>query len=121
MRTKKRCTAEQFDLATRGRQFTAERLEAARRVLVGGEAANDVALSSSVPVNSIRQAVRIIFAEVERQFQTVNPSRAPRPGFVILTVEVPYLASAGMLAGVASAGGLLLEERHHGYAPSKAS
>jgi hypothetical protein len=111
MRTKKRCSAEQFDLATRGRQFTSERLAAARRVMVDGETANDVASSSTVPVNSIRQAVRIIFSAVEAQFATVNPSRAPRPGYVILTVEVPELAAVGLVAGVASGGGIILEER----------
>lgn len=122
MRTKKRCTAEQFDLAVHGRQFTSERLAAARRVLVDGVPANEVAEQSACPVNSIRQAVRIIFSEVEAQFRTVNPSRAPRPGFVILTVEVPELASVGMLAGVESAGGVLLEEKRNGNnAPSKAS
>lgn len=62
---------------------------------------------------SVTQAVQLIFAEVEGQFRTENPDRAPRPGFVILTVEVPALASAGMLAGVSSAGGIVLEERRN--------
>lgn len=36
MRTKKRCTAQQFAQVVAGRQFTPERLEAARMVLVDG-------------------------------------------------------------------------------------
>ena len=111
MRTKKRCTAEQFDLAVRDRQFTDARKAAARRVLVDGEAANDVASTSDVPIHSLRQAVRMIFSAVEAQFSTVNPARAPRPGYVIFTVEVPELASAGLVAGVASSGGIVIGER----------
>ncbi|MDD3610667.1 MAG: TrfB-related DNA-binding protein [Halothiobacillaceae bacterium] len=114
MRTKKRCTAEQFDSAVRGRQFTAERLMAARRVLVDGATVREAAEETGRTEFSVRQAVQLIFNEVKAQFASVNAGRAPRPGFVILTVEVPELASIGMLAGVSSAGGIVLEERRNG-------
>jgi sensor domain CHASE-containing protein len=113
MRTKKRCTAEQFDQAVKGRQFTPERLEAARMVLVDGLPIAAAATATDRSNASVTQVVQLIFAEVQAQFRTVNPNRAPRPGFVILTVEVPALASAGMVAGVSSAGGVVLEEKRN--------
>lgn len=114
MRTKKRCTAEQFASAIRGRQFTPERLAAARRVLVDGATVREAAEESGRTEASVRQAVQLIFNVVAAQFATANPERAPRPGFVILTVEVPELACSGMLAGVSAAGGIVLEERRNG-------
>lgn len=114
MRTKKRCTAEQFDRVVRGRQFTAERLAAARSVLVDGLPIAKVVETSGRTEASVRQVVQLIFSEVQAQFQTTNPSRAARPGFVILTVEVPELASVGLVAGVSAAGGIVLEERRNG-------
>lgn len=114
MRTKKRCTAEQFALAVRDRQYTPERQEAARRVLVDGESVAVVAEESNRSVASVRQVVQLIFGDVQKLFRSVNPARTPRPGFVIYTVEIPELASAGLLAGVDAAGGMILEERVNG-------
>lgn len=114
MRTTKRCTAEQFEKAVKGRQFTEGRLAAARRVLVDGETVAAVVENSGQSVFSVRQGVQLIFDLVKAQFEPVNPDRKARPGFVILTVEIPELASAGLLAGVATAGGVLLEKITHG-------
>lgn len=114
MRTKKRCTAEQFDRVVKGRQFTEERLAAARAVLVDGVPIAKVVEQTGRTPASVRQVVQLIFGEIQAQFQTTNPSRPPRPGFVILTVEVPELASVGLVAGVSAAGGVVLEERRNG-------
>ena len=83
-------------------------------VLVDGLPIAVVADATEKSTDSVTQVVQLVFAEVERQFRTDNPNRAPRPGFVILTVEVPELASVGLAAGVAAAGGIVLEERRHG-------
>ena len=114
MRTKKRCTAQQFAQVVAGRQFTPERLEAARMVLVDGLPIAEVAEATGRTKASVTQAVQLIFNEVRAQFRTANPSRKPRPGFVILTVEVPELASVGLVDGVSASGGVVLEERRHG-------
>lgn len=83
-------------------------------VLVDGLPIAVVAAATDKSKASVTQVVQLVFAEVEGQFRTENPKRAPRPGFVILTVEVPELASVGLAAGVAAAGGIVLEERRNG-------
>ena len=114
MRTKKRCTAEQFDRVVEGRQFTEKRLAAARAVLVDGVPIAKVVEENGSSEASVRQAVQLIFGEIQAQFRTTSPNRPPRPGFVILTVEVPELASIGLVTGVSAAGGVVLEERRNG-------
>lgn len=82
-------------------------------VLVGGLLIAEVAEATGRTKASVTQVVPMIFSEVQAQFRTVNPPRSPRPGFVILTVEVPELASVGMVTGVSVAGCVVLEERRH--------
>lgn len=113
MRTTKRCSAEQFDVAVAGRQFTPERLKAARLVLVDGVTVAAAAEATGRTHASVTQAVQLIFNEVKAAFKTVNPNRSARPGFSILTVEVPQLAVPGLVAGLSAAGGLVLEEKNH--------
>lgn len=114
MRTKKRCTAQQFEQAVNARQFGDERVAAARRVLVDGVSPIEVAKTSTISLMSIRRAVHLIYEEVESQARRLTPARTPRPGFVILIAEVPELASAGLRAAVESVGGLLMEEKNGG-------
>lgn len=120
MRTKKRCTAQQFEQVVAGRQFTTDRLKAARMVLVDGMPIADAVEATGRPTASVRQAVQLIFNEVQAQYRTMNPSRSPQPGHVILTVEIPALARAGLVAGVSAAGGLVLEERRDSSPVGKA-
>lgn len=111
MQTKKRCTASQFDRAVKGRQFTAERLLAARMVLVDGERIAHAALTTGRSHASVTQVVQLIFKEVAAMFSTANPERAARPGHSIITVEVPLGAVPGLIAGVVSAKGVVIQER----------
>ena len=114
MRTKKRCTAKQFDKAVAGRQFTRERLMAARMVLVEGVPIAQAAATTGRTHASVTQAVHLIFKEIVAMFSTTNPERAARQGHSIVTVELPLLAVPGLIAGVVAAKGIVIQERHHG-------
>jgi hypothetical protein len=114
MRTKKRCTSRQFDKAVAGRQFTAERLMAARMVLVDGIPIAQAAVAAGRSRASVTQAVQLIFGEVTAMFSSANPERAARPGHSIVTVELPLLAVPGLIAGVVAAKGVVIQERQHG-------
>lgn len=62
---------------------------------------------------SVTQAVQLIFNEVMASFKSVNLDRSDRPGFAILTVELPDLAVLGLVAGLAASDGLALKEKRH--------
>ena len=107
MRTKKWCTAEQFDLAVANRQFGDARKAAARLVLVDRLPTTEVAETTGCPIQSLRRAVQLIAKEVE-----ALPA-GPRPGYTILKIEVPEPVGVEIAAKVAASKGKILEEMHH--------
>jgi hypothetical protein len=114
VRTFKVCSPEQFELATTGRNYTPARLGAARRVMVDRRSVDEVAEEFGLSAKNVYQAVHLIWKLVQALPVGEDPDRPPRPGFVILSVEVRPDVAKAIKTVAQQSGGAVMGERKNG-------